>query len=247
MNHTQNFIDYDGIPIEIISYENGSDRDFVFVGGFADPVQNHPDIFTNIATKGYNVHAINMPGHGNSGLVERVNWAVLVEILEQCIEGLGLQNLTVGGFSMGGGVALKYASETEREIEYVRVLSPLCYQLPDLPNLIMSGVRFYLNFRNNAKDNPTHKLPPYPIRPVYYVESFKAILNAPEINLERLKELKVHIVVGEKDEIIDINRVRERFLGLDNVEILQGEDFGHDIYYVREFIIDEITDRLINL
>lgn len=245
MDPLQIFIDYNGVPIEVISYDNGSPKDFVFVGGFSDPVQNHPDIFEGIAAKGYNVHAINMPGHGNSGTISRVNWQILSEILDKCIQDLGLGKITVGGFSMGGGVALKYASETDRKIEYVRVLSPLCYELPHLPSLIMSGVRFFLNFRNNAHDNPTHKPAPFPTRPIYYAQSYGDLLNPPEINVERLRELRVHIIVGKSDEIIDIQRVREVFNGLENVEIVEGEDFGHDIYYVREFVIEEIANSLV--
>jgi len=61
---------------------------------------------------GYNCHAVDLRGHGNSGgRVEGATMQDYVEDVRSCVVGINLKNPIVIGHSMGGLIALMYSSQ----------------------------------------------------------------------------------------------------------------------------------------
>lgn len=217
----------------------------IFICGFGDPFQNHLDIHSVVAaTGGFRVIGINLPGHGRSEQIHNVSWELLVDIVREFVLKEEIKEFYIGGFSMGGGVALKYASMYPEGIKGVKLLSPLCYDLPSIGKLIKGGLKFSINFLKNGFQNPSKKEKPIgKIYPLYYLEHFKSVLSGYNFNKELLlkqEHLPIDVIIGKDDEIIDVELIKQTLEGIPDVKIHIGEGFGHDIYYKEEELLQKI-------
>ena len=249
----ENFFEYsnddsDVYPIQFFSLQNpNAVQDFIFVNGFSDPVQNHEDIFRELADRGYRVWAINMPGHGKSGKVPQVNWETLVEIVRTFVTNMGIEEHVMGGFSMGGGVALMYSGMYPDNIKAIRVLSPFCYGLTSMGQTFIGAAKFTIDFLRNSRANPSNKKPPSnEIYPMYYIPHYSSVIMRPiEVNSKALKNIPIDVVVGDMDEVVNFELVKQALGELHNAKFRTVKGLGHDIYFVERGMIEEIAEYLV--
>ncbi|MFS8131352.1 MAG: alpha/beta fold hydrolase [Candidatus Dojkabacteria bacterium] len=242
------FFDYENNPIEILTLSGEhNEKDFIFLNGIASPVQNCINLLTEIADRGYNVWAINMPGHGKSGMMHDVTWDLMQDILTKIIKSYDIKKPVLGGFSMGGALALRYFSEFPDQVDSVRLLSPLCYDLPSIHELVMNGVKFSLKFAKDYWDNSEGKELPAHIYPYYYLRNYSQTLFSGAIDPAKFKKLghRIHIVVSYDDEIIEQERVRKAIRKIHGVTLDALHGFTHEMYYSTKETISEIVDNLL--
>lgn len=245
---SEQFFNYDGYPMQFFNISNPeAQTDFIFVGGFSDPVQNHFDIFEELVKKGYRVWALNMPGHGKSAQIENVDWDMLVKIVRTFIDSTEIKEYVVGGFSMGGGVAIMYAGEFPENVKAIRVLSPFCYGLPSISKALIGGARFTIDFLRNKAINPSNKPNPSgEIYPLYYIPNYSSVIRRSiKLNSKALREIPIDIVVGMEDEVVDPNLVKEALHQLHHANFREVEGLGHDIYFIEPRMIEEIVENLV--
>ncbi|MFS8131353.1 MAG: alpha/beta fold hydrolase [Candidatus Dojkabacteria bacterium] len=242
----ETLFDYNNYPIEVISMVGSSDKNIIFINGIADPGQNHLDILEGFVDLGYSVWAINMPGHGRSAMFpEKITWKIMVDIVHSFVEEMEIGKFTMSGFSMGGGVALRYAERYPNQIDELTLLSPFCYKIDSILEIVVGGAKFVIDFTANSIANPTNKPAPTKVFPFYFLTHYQDIILDTKLDLEKLSGIKVHVVVGENDPIVRSEKVIETLQGIPDVTFDIVKGLTHDIYYRKAHIIGEIIQKMI--
>ncbi|MEO6728951.1 MAG: alpha/beta hydrolase [Candidatus Dojkabacteria bacterium] len=246
INSVQSYFTYYGYKIEYYEVSSPeSDKLLIFINGFCDPIENHLDILSLVSYKGYRVIGINLPGHGNSAHIENVTWDLLEDIIRIFIHKNKITDFNIGGFSIGGGVALKYASLYPSGINGINVLSPFCYQLPNIKELIPMGINFLRTFHKNRLEHPGRESPSTKIYPIYYANHYSGITKDPMLNKENLVDIPIEVTIGSKDEVVNYEFVQEALSDIPAVKYNLIDNEGHDIYYRDEVIIERIAANLV--
>jgi len=115
---------------ETIAYREAGDSPKVLVllhcfGGSSILFRNYFSKFTDK----FRVIAFDLRGHGNSSFnTKMVKLEDLVEDIKQSVDLLGLTKFSILGWSVGGGVALKFAADYPDYVENVILLSSISAQ-----------------------------------------------------------------------------------------------------------------------
>lgn len=100
-----NYITFKNRKIEILIQNNNKHKTALFIHGFSSNFIVFEPII-QLLSKDYNICAINMPSHGNSEIApELMNMESFRDIVAHFAQTFNLQNVTLIGHSMGGGIA----------------------------------------------------------------------------------------------------------------------------------------------
>jgi pimeloyl-ACP methyl ester carboxylesterase len=214
----------------------------VLHGGFGN-LEDLNSILTELSDK-FTILGIDSRGHGKSTMgLHELNYARLQNDVEQILEKLGIQTVSIIGFSDGGVVAYRLASSSNLEIKkLVTIGSRWHWQNAEATKDIL---------RNVTAENWKKKYP----------ETFEMYqkLN-PEKNFERLAKSLVNmwfdksdtgypndhivkiispllIVRGDNDPLIGLNDIAELKSRLKNSSLLNIPFAGHAAYITQKEII----------
>jgi len=134
----QKFVDVDGYRIAYLEKKptgNGPDKPIVLIHGLGGRATNWTGLMPELVRQGYHVYALDLLGYGDSPKTLNLDFSLANEekVAVGFMKALHIQNADVGGWSMGGWVAMKLALD---DPELVRRL--LVYDT--------AGLYFKMNF-----------------------------------------------------------------------------------------------------
>jgi esterase len=88
----------------------GEGKPFIIIHGFLGMSDNWKTLSTQFAQLGFQMHLLDMRNHGKSFHSGEFNYEVMVEDVKAYIDFHKLQNITLLGHSMGGKIAMLFAS-----------------------------------------------------------------------------------------------------------------------------------------
>ncbi len=205
-------------------------RTILFIHGFAVSFQNHVDMIEMFNAAGYDVYAINLPGHAGSMFDLNITLDRIVELIDKFIEGLWLSEVYVVGYSFGGLISLKLAEKQNKDkISRICAIAPLTYPLKLKPGftefnfskkstdvLVKIGLGAYkkrINYANVAL-----------LAPVYRSMAYDYTINLTH------NEIPIRIIRLGKDEIIDGNQLTQDIKNFETCELLTVPGYAHDIF-----------------
>ena len=110
-----NKIKYQNIEIEFS--EIGEGRVIVLLHGYMESLSVWDD-FAEKLSGNYRVVSIDLPGHGNSGVIEQVHtMKLMASIVDEVVNHLNIEKFSLIGHSMGGYVTLEYLSKYPQKLE----------------------------------------------------------------------------------------------------------------------------------
>jgi esterase len=110
------------------SYIDGQGRPLVLLHGFLGSSDNWRAMRKRFAAK-YKVFSVDQRNHGNSPHSSMMNYTVMTEDLREFLSEQGLSNVCLLGHSMGGKVAMQFATESPEWIDKLVIvdISPKAY------------------------------------------------------------------------------------------------------------------------
>lgn len=107
----------------------GEGKPFVILHGFLGMSDNWKTLGTQFSEDGYEVHLLDLRNHGRSFHSDDFSYDFMVKDLEKYCEEKNLENIILLGHSMGGKVAMEYASKNPGNVERLIVvdISPRAY------------------------------------------------------------------------------------------------------------------------
>src|SRR5690606_37101868 len=107
----------------------GEGKPFVVLHGFLGMSDNWKTLGTQFSEDGYEVHLLDLRNHGRSFHSDDFSYDFMVKDLEKYCEEKNLENIILLGHSMGGKVAMEYASKNPGNVERLIVvdISPRAY------------------------------------------------------------------------------------------------------------------------
>jgi pimeloyl-ACP methyl ester carboxylesterase len=110
------------------SYIDGQGRPLVLLHGFLGSSDNWRAMRKRFVVK-YKVFSVDQRNHGNSPHSSMMNYIVMTEDLREFLSEQGLSNVCLLGHSMGGKVAMQFATESPEWIDKLVIvdISPKAY------------------------------------------------------------------------------------------------------------------------
>ena len=110
------------------SYIDGEGRPLVLLHGFLGSSDNWRAMRKRFVVK-YKVFSVDQRNHGNSPHSSMMNYIVMTEDLREFLSEQGLSNVCLLGHSMGGKVAMQFATESPEWIDKLVIvdISPKAY------------------------------------------------------------------------------------------------------------------------
>ena len=205
-----------------------------------------------LSEKGYNVFALDLPGHGNSegqslnSIEETANW------LEKVVIKIGIQDLTMLGHSQGCLVALEYAHKFSKRIKSLIFVAG-SYKIPvnkSLIDLAHSGDMESLNLmmkwgygysKQFIGGNPLQKIlnSTREVREVLAIDLIAC--NNYKNGINAIKKIKCPtlFIFGELDKMIKLDEGKKFFQLIPNSKIHIIKDCGHMIVLENAFEMRE--------
>ena len=88
----------------------GSGKPLIIIHGFLGMSDNWKSLGSNYAAEGFEVHMLDLRNHGKSFHSDEFNYSVMTnDIFEYC-QHYNLENISIIGHSMGGKVAMLFAT-----------------------------------------------------------------------------------------------------------------------------------------
>ncbi|WP_029608822.1 alpha/beta fold hydrolase [Mycoplasma simbae] len=122
-----NFFTFKNRHIEFLKMDNSKDKTILFIHGFSSEFAFFEQLI-ELLKPNYNIFALNMPSHGNSEIApELMNMESFREIVVEFVRLQNLNNITLIGHSMGGGISSIVAPVLQKEnrLDKVVLLGPM--------------------------------------------------------------------------------------------------------------------------
>ena len=205
-----------------------------------------------LSEKGYNIFALDLPGHGNSegqslnSIEEIANW------LEKVVIKIGIQDLTILGHSQGCLVALEYAHKFPKRIKSLIFVAG-SYKIPvnkSLIDLAHSGDMESLNLmmkwgygysKQFIGGNPLQKIlnSTREVREVLAIDLIACNNYKNGINAVKKIKCPTLFIFGELDKMIKLDEGKKFFQLIPNSKIHVIKDCGHMIVLENAFEMRE--------
>jgi len=211
-----------------------------------------------LSDQGYNVFALDLPGHGNSEGESLNSIEEIAEWLEKVVIKIGIQNLTILGHSQGCLIALEYINRFPKKIKKLIFVAG-SYEIPvnkSLIDLAHSGNMESLNLmmkwgygysKQFIGGNPLQKIldSPREIREVLAIDLIAC--NNYKNGINALKKIMCPslFIFGELDKMIKLEKGKEfsKLVTDSKTHIIQ--DCGHMVILENAFEMREkIADFL---
>ena len=88
----------------------GEGKPFIIIHGFLGMSDNWKTLGLQFAQLGYQIHLLDMRNHGKSFHSDEFNYEIMVEDVKAYVDFHNLQNITLLGHSMGGKIAMLFAT-----------------------------------------------------------------------------------------------------------------------------------------
>jgi pimeloyl-ACP methyl ester carboxylesterase len=117
----------DGAPVHYL--DAGRGPVILMLHGFGDSSYTWHENLDALAGAGFRVVAVDLPGHGRSGLPAdlRLSPQALADWTARFLDRLGVEKAVVAGSSLGGNVALALAADHPDRVDRLILLGPLGY------------------------------------------------------------------------------------------------------------------------
>ncbi|MCA9379207.1 alpha/beta fold hydrolase [Candidatus Dojkabacteria bacterium] len=234
------------LPNNLLRSLTGRPTQVLFLHGFNEPFSKHESLLRGISSQGFEVFAINMPGHGASGKLELITWDILVDIVVQFAQNQKLSKPILFGYSMGGGIALKVLESKKIEIDSLRLISPFCYSqtvesLRTAAGFLQEAVNVVENAQKTSKPIPLVN----PASTAYTVSAYLNIFLNFVIDISHNKK-SILVILPELDPVIRIDSAEQVLRAIPNLTIYTLPDASHDIYYLSQEQENAIISKLFN-
>jgi pimeloyl-ACP methyl ester carboxylesterase len=223
----------------------GKPTQLLFLHGIRDAYQNHPEILIKFAEVGIDVYGLNMPGHGNSPWpITHITWEVLVKIVDNFVFEHELDNFILAGYSMGGGIALKYAEQhADRRLQLL-LIAPFCEAITPLsiPERILGAEEFirriYLARRNMQKAEPLRG------DQIHILEHYSRLFMNYSLDFTKLKQ-PLTVILNAEDGIIPRHTVQHLVDNVAHAKCFDIPGYHHDIYFVPADQLEQYANFII--
>ena len=95
----------------------GEGKPFIIIHGFLGMSDNWKTLGLQFAQLGFQIHLLDMRNHGKSFHSDEFNYEIMVEDVKAYIDFHNLQNITLLGHSMGGKIAMLFATTYPEYVE----------------------------------------------------------------------------------------------------------------------------------
>ena len=95
----------------------GEGKPFIIIHGFLGMSDNWKTLGLQFAQLGYQIHLLDMRNHGKSFHSDEFNYEIMVEDVKAYVDFHNLQNITLLGHSMGGKIAMLFATTYPEYVE----------------------------------------------------------------------------------------------------------------------------------
>jgi pimeloyl-ACP methyl ester carboxylesterase len=95
----------------------GEGKPFLIIHGFLGMSDNWKTLGLQFVQLGYQIHLLDMRNHGKSFHSDEFNYEIMVEDVKAYIDFHNLQNITFLGHSMGGKIAMLFATTYPEYVE----------------------------------------------------------------------------------------------------------------------------------
>jgi pimeloyl-ACP methyl ester carboxylesterase len=253
LNHPTKFVRLKGLEYESILISGSVFNKLVrrltfrnttvaFLNGIDDPFQNHLDYLRLIAKKGYDVYALNLPAHGKSAAVNNLSWEILVDIVNEFFLQHNLKNITLIGYSLGGGLALKLLQTYSYKFKEIKLIAPFCYSpdtiledLKEVLSITKFGIFLISQYKIFGKARPqlyTSNL--QNISPMYV-----PLLLKYEFDLSS-NQTPIKVILFQDDELINEKKASVVLNIVPHCSIEIIKNINHDMHFLK-------TDQIINI
>jgi len=149
------------IPQKIkLDYQiTGEGKPILFLhGGGRDYRAYHE--FLDFVSKNYKVYTFSYPGFGNSSNIKKYSVDNFNIIIDKFLEEMLLKEIFIIGHSMGGGLALSYASYQSRDIEIkgLAIISPLIYPIKKSLRRMIKDLTMQINYNKRPSIKPDNSI-----------------------------------------------------------------------------------------
>jgi pimeloyl-ACP methyl ester carboxylesterase len=234
--------------IRYVYLEGGQGEPLLLLHGFGADKDN----FTRVArflTPHYRVIVPDLPGFGESAHPEQADYSPLAQAarLHDLMHALGIQNLHLGGSSMGGQIAITYAAQHPDEVKSLWLLDPAgVWSAPEseLQKIIRETGKNPLMSMNEDEFSATYNFvmndPPFIPSPMLKVMARKRIQNYDLENRifrqvkgdsveQRVTGLSIPalIVWGDKDRALSVATAEMLHKLMPKSGVIIMHDIGH--------------------
>ena len=95
----------------------GEGKPFIIIHGFLGMSDNWKTLGLQFVQLGYQIHLLDMRNHGKSFHSDEFNYEIMVEDVKAYVDFHNLQNITLLGHSMGGKIAMLFATTYPEYVE----------------------------------------------------------------------------------------------------------------------------------
>lgn len=228
----------------------GKGKTIVLLHGYMESLSAWDD-FKEELSNNFQIIAIDLPGHGNSGIVDKVHsMELMAECVDEVVFHLGIEKFSIVGHSMGGYVALEYLSKFHQKIESYCLFHSTPFEDTDekkaerdrIIDLIKQGKKVQLAKNHVEKTFADINIDIF-AEQIGYLKIIA--VNTPDkgviASLEGMKERKNHFktmqhssanglwILGEQDNFIAYNNITKIELP-QNCELFTLKNSGHQGY-----------------
>lgn len=216
----------------------------LFLQGYLDLIQNRTKILSLLADKGFEVFALNFPGHGSSEQLPQMSWDILTDITISFCNEIHLESPLLFGYSMGGGIALKVAESGRMKLAGLRLLAPFCYtqtidELNAAFGYMMEATKTIKKLIRNPQDYPFADSKILLPNLKAYVPIF---LNF-SLDLNKL-DIPIRVMVFADDPVIPSTLVNSTLGSYPILKTFTLPDASHDLFFLSDQQLNAIITKL---
>lgn len=215
--------------------DSGSGQAVIFLHGWGTSNDTYKDLITILSNK-YRCIGIDLPGFGKSDIIDDLTLSRISRIINKLIRKIGIKKFYLIGHSLGGAVALVYASRYQVKINRLVLISPFItfkQFSKSLLYLIINVIPFLINRILKLKRPNMRAV--NAIRIVYYLSSIDLYKVLRKVRKDIL------FVYGVRDSLLSIKPIEPIFGVLNNVHLAIFEDVRHFIF---SFNSKELAEKI---
>lgn len=219
-----------------ISYSDvGSGHTIVFLHGWMDSKKVFNAIISILSLK-YRCVGIDIPGFGNSEIIEKVTLSKISNAVSSLLDKIGVKKYNLVGHSLGGAIILMIANKHPKDINKIVLISPFIsfkqfskFAIYTIQNLVPIIINKILSLR---KPN------------LMAVNAFRIVYLLSNTDLYkylRIVRKDILLVYGTRDPLLSMRPIQPIFGVLNNIHLAIFEDVRH---FVVSYNPDDLAEKI---